>query len=134
MPDQHEGQQAVLGAMPLRTVQYFCMYFLNLPNNQASSLPKGDLVEHLLHAGKGHEAISLYQEADSYITHNSTEYEFYLWYEQETSCRHLTLTEILHLLEKTEYFGKAVCVMLMECGEVAISGGILYALKKPVII
>ncbi len=132
MPGQpsDQQQQNILGRVPIRTLQYFCMYFLSLPADLARGLPKAALIGQLLHAGKGKDAITLYQEADSYIIHFSAGYEFYLWYEQEVACRYVAIEEVLHLLDETEYFGRAVCVMLMECGEVAISGGMLYALKR----
>lgn len=119
-----------LSAMPLKTLHYFGIYFLHMKGEQVEILPKATLIDQLLAAQKAQEAISLYLEADSYILHHSVEYEFYLWYEQESACRYLSIEEVIQLLEEMEYFGKAVCVMLMECGEVGVADGMLYAFRK----
>lgn len=122
--------QEALSVIPLKTLQYFGMYFLNIPAQRIETIVKEELIDQLIDADKAIDALALYKEAEGYIIHHAKEYEFYLWYEQESSCSHTTIERVLELLDQQEYFGKATCVLLMECGEVAVANGILYALPQ----
>lgn len=125
-----QDPQEALQRLPVKTLQYFVVYFLEMPPVKLQHLSVADLIEALIRSDKAHVALDVYEEAKTYIVAYQEAYNFYRWDERMVACESLAIEEIVAYLEHTEYFGLAACVMLMECGEIVISHGMLYAIKK----
>lgn len=134
MTDTHTASgkniREALTVIPFKTLRYFAMYFLNLPDETLRGLSSEGLTDALMHSDKATAALDVYEEAQRYIAAYGHLYHFYRWDDAMPACEYVALEAIIEYLERTEYFGLAACAMLMECGEIALPHGMLYAIRK----